>query len=123
MPRRSFLYEPRHRPPLPRAAFVRRLLSHAAVVLALMGVSLGIGMAGYWYYEALDWRDAFLNASMLLGGMGPVDAPQTPGGKLFAGFYALYAGLIVLVMAGVLLAPVIHRVLHAFHWESEDKKN
>jgi hypothetical protein len=74
-------------------------------------------MAGYEWYEQLSWRDAFLNAAMLLGGMGPVNAPATPGGKLFAGLYALYAGLVFLIVAGLLLAPVVHRILHRFHWE------
>lgn len=81
--------------------------------------SLGAGMAGYQYFESLAWRDAFLNAAMLLGGMGPVNAPQTPGGKLFAGIYALYAGLAFLIVAGILFAPVVHRLLHLFHWDRE----
>lgn len=76
-------------------------------------------MAGYAHFERLAWRDAFLNTAMLLGGMGPVDLPRTPGGKLFAGLYALYAGLVFLVVVAIVLAPVIHRVLHTFHWEGE----
>ena len=71
------------------------------------------------YYESLAWRDAFLNAAMLLGGMGPVDAPKTDGGKIFAGLYALYAGLFFLVAAGLAFAPLLHRVLHRLHWEDE----
>lgn len=67
--------------------------------------------------EHLAWRDAFLNAAMLLGGMGPIDAPRTDGGKLFLGCYALYAGLVVSIAAGLILTPVLHRVLHRFHWE------
>jgi hypothetical protein len=61
-----------------------------------------------------------LNAAMLMGGMGPVDAPHTNGGKVFAGLYALYAGLLFLIIAGIVLTPVVHRVMHQFHWE-EDK--
>jgi len=76
-------------------------------------------MAGYMHYEQLPWRDAFLNAAMLLGGMGPVESPQTAGGKMFAGLYALYAGLVFLVAIGIVLAPVVHRLLHKFHWEGE----
>jgi hypothetical protein len=87
----------------------------------LMGFSLGMGMAGYCYYENLGWLDAFLNAAMLLGGMGPIHIPVTPAGKLFAGLYALYAGLIFLVTASLLLAPVVHRALHRFHWEDTDR--
>ena len=78
-------------------------------------------MIGYQYYEGLQWRDAFLNAAMLLGGMGPVNSPQTDGGKIFAGLYALYAGLVFLIAAGLIVAPALHRMLHLFHWE--DRKN
>ena len=74
-------------------------------------------MAGYSHFERLPWRDAFLNSAMLLGGMGPVETPATPGGKLFAGLYALYAGLVFLIVAGIVIAPVVHRMLHQFHWE------
>lgn len=117
MDKQKLLYERRRDPPLSRIAFAWRFVRHAAGAVLLMGLSLGMGMAGYSYYEGLGWRDAFLNAAMLLGGMGPVHIPVTPGGKLFAGLYALYAGLIFLVTAGVLLAPVMHRALHRFHWE------
>lgn len=81
--------------------------------------SLLIGMAGYASFEGLPWLDAFLDAAMLLGGMGPVESPRTDGGKLFAGLYALYAGLVFLVATGVVLAPILHRLLHKFHWEVE----
>jgi len=87
--------------------------------VALVLGSLLAGMAGYSYFEGLAWRDAFLNAAMLLGGMGPVDAPRTDGGKLFAGLYALYAGLVFLIAAGLVLAPVLHRLLHKFHWDQD----
>jgi hypothetical protein len=82
-----------------------------------MGVSIGGGMLGYMHYEALPWRDAFLNSTMLLGGMGPVDAPKTNDGKMFAGWFALYSGLVFIVTLGLLLTPVVHRVLHRFHWD------
>jgi hypothetical protein len=74
-------------------------------------------MAGYEYFEHLAWRDAFINSAMLLGGMGPVNAPQSDGGKMFAGLYALYAGLVFLIVLAIIFTPVIHRVLHTFHWE------
>ena len=115
------MYEHRNERPLARAAFAWRLARHAALAFALMILSLAIGMAGYEYFEGLDWRDAFLDAAMLLGGMGPVHVPATPGGKLFAGCYALYAGIVFLVVAGLLLAPVVHRILHRFHWEGREK--
>ena len=113
------MYEARHQKPIPRRHFVRRLIMHGAGSLALIAFSLGLGMLGYHYYEDLPWRDAFLNAAMLLGGMGPVDSPRTDGGKLFAGCYALYAGLIFLVAAGLVIAPALHRMLHLFHWEDQ----
>ncbi len=111
------MYEPRHQKPIPRRHFVRRFILHFIGSLALIAASLFVGMLGYHYYEDLPWRDAFLNAAMLLGGMGPVESPRTDGGKLFAGFYALYAGLVLLVAAGVIVAPALHRMLHLFHWE------
>lgn len=83
----------------------------------MLVLSLGIGMAGYMAFESLSATDAFLNASMLLGGMGPVDPPKHESGKLFAGMYALYAGLVFIVAAGLVVAPVAHRLLHRFHWE------
>ena len=135
-------YESRHTPPLPRRLFLRRLVLHAAVSLLIALLSLLGGMAGYMYFEQLAWRDAFLNAAMLLGGMGPVNAPATDargttetvdfsgmgpvnapatdGGKLFAGCYALYAGLVFLIGVGIMLAPILHRLLHLFHW-GQDK--
>jgi hypothetical protein len=91
---------------------------HSLGSLALIVVSLFLGMLGYHYYEELPWRDAFLNAAMLLGGMGPVESPQTDGGKLFAGLYALYAGLVFLVAVGLIVAPALHRMLHLFHWDN-----
>jgi hypothetical protein len=96
------------------------MLWHFGVATALVLGSLLIGMAGYAHYEGLAWRDAFLNAAMLLGGMGPVEAPRTEGGKLFAGLYALYAGLVFLVAVGIALAPVVHRLLHKFHWDADE---
>ena len=96
-----------------------RLAKHVAAAALLIAASLAGGMAGYAHFERLSWLDAFLNASMLLGGMGPVESPATPGGKLFAGLYALYAGIVFLVVAGIILAPVIHRLLHRFHWDEK----
>jgi hypothetical protein len=116
------MYESRADRPLPFPRFVLRLLSHGAGVGLLVALSLAIGMAGYMLFENLSWLDAFLNASMLLGGMGPVHNPATPAGKLFAGCYALYCGLVVIVATGALLAPVLHRALHLFHWTRDHAK-
>ena len=110
------MYESQQHPPITHQKFVMRMVLHAAVGMLLLLFSLAIGMLGYIYFERLEWRSAFLNAAMLLGGMGPVDTPHTNGGKLFAGLYALYAGLIFLVVVGLFLAPVAHRVMHKYHW-------
>lgn len=111
------MYESRRQPLLHRAYFLRRVLWHAAAVAGLIALSIAIGMAGYIGFERLSWTDAFLESAMLLGGMGPIHEPQTEAGKLFAGLFALYAGLVFIVMAALLLAPVLHRLLHHFHLE------
>jgi hypothetical protein len=113
------MYERHGEPLLPRGAFVRRLAYHAGASLGLVGLSLFGGMLGYHVLEGLSWIDAFVNAAMLLGGMGPVTELHTNGGKLFAGLYALYAGLVFLIAAGVIFVPVLHRFLHSFHLEAE----
>ena len=113
------MYEKRTDPPLPHERFMRRLGGHVAVAAGLLVMSLAIGMAGYVGFEHLGWRDAFLNAAMLLGGMGPVDPPRTDAGKLFAGLYALYAGLVFLVTAALLFTPLLHRLMHRFHWDEK----
>jgi hypothetical protein len=113
------VYETKSHPPLSRRLFISRVLRHAAAVTMLVVVSLAVGMAGYEHYEGLPWRDAFLNTAMIAGGMGPVDAPRTNGGKVFAGLYALYSGLVFILVAGLLLGPFVHRVMHKFHWQEK----
>src|SRR5882672_3340242 len=113
------MYEHRTDQLLAPRLFVRRVSRHAAAALALVIFSIALGMAGYMYFEHLPWRDAFLNSAMLLGGMGPVDAPKSDGGKIFAGCYALYAGLVFLISVSVVLAPLLHRLLHRFHWNQK----
>src|SRR3954468_25073127 len=113
------MYEARGAAPLSTIHFLRRFAAHAGIALALILVSLAIGMAGYAYFEGMAWRDAFVNSAMLLGGMGPVDSLKTDGGKVFAGVFALYAGLVFLLVAGVLIAPVVHRIMHRFHWDQK----
>jgi hypothetical protein len=87
-------------------------LAAGTVVILL---SLFAGMCGYWYFENLAWIDAFVNAAMILSGMGPLAQPQSTGGKLFAGLYALYSGFVILLAAGIAFAPLVHRFLHRFH--------
>jgi hypothetical protein len=115
-------YEAKHEPLLSRRAFAQRLGRNFAIVVMLIGVSLLAGMAGYHYLEGLPWIDAFANAAMILSGMGPLNPVQTWYGKLFAGLYALYCGLVVIVAAGVLFAPILHRMLHHFHGEPGEKR-
>ena len=112
------LFERHHQPVLSRELFIRRLLSWAALSGAIFLGSLAIGICGYHFFEGLSWIDSLLNASMILGGMGPVDPIRTRGGKLFASFYALYSGLAIISIAGLLIAPLFHRFLHKFHMES-----
>ncbi len=102
------------------AAFRRRLIGTGSVGLVLIAISLVIGMVGYAATEHLGLLDAFLNASMILSGMGPVHTPTTDAGKLFAGFYALYSGFAVLGIAAIVFAPVVHRLFHRFHVADTD---
>lgn len=95
-----------------------RHMASGAIALAPFGLAiLALGMGIYHWAEGLPWPDAFLNAAMLLGGMGPVDPVRTTLGKWLAGGYALFAGVFFLILAGVMLAPVFHHVLHRFHLE------
>ncbi len=111
------MFEHHTQPMLPRSAFLRRVVRHGIMALLIVLASLAFGMVGYHSFEGLTWIDAFVNAAMILGGMGPVNELHTTIGKLFAGFYALYSGIVFLVSAGVLFAPVMHRFLHRFHLE------
>ena len=117
-----FDYEKRGEALISRVDFLRRIAHSFLVIALLVGISLVAGMAGYRYIEGLSWTDSFLNASMLLGGMGPVNEMKTEAGKLFSGFYALYSGLAFLVLAGLLFAPVAHRVLHRFHYDADEEE-
>lgn len=111
------MFEHRSEPLLSHAAFMQRLAHHGGVALGVLAGSLLLGILGYRMLEGLEWIDALENASMILGGLGPVNEIHTFAGKLFASFYALYSGVIFLVVAGVLFAPVFHRFLHRFHLE------
>jgi hypothetical protein len=111
------MYEHHSEPLLSKERFLRRLVFHGVAAGVAIAVSLGIGVCGYHYIERLSWLDSLLNASMILGGMGPVNQIQSRAGKLFASFYALFAGIGFLVVAGILIAPVAHRLLHRLHLE------
>ena len=110
-------YERRHERLLPEHDFVRRQLASATIAGAMVLGSLLVGVLGYRYLCGFSWIDSLLNASMILGGMGPVDPIRTVGGKLFASAYALYSGVTLLTSVGVLMAPAFHRFLHHFHLE------
>ncbi len=114
-------YEHKSQALLPRAQFLRRLLGHVLVALGFMTFALAVGIVGYHVTEHLGWLDSLLNAAMILGGMGPVDAVKTAAGKLFASFYALFSGVVFLGIAGIIVAPIAHRLLHRLHLEMEDE--
>ena len=113
------MYEHRSSPLLPRTQFLLRVVYHALIVVVIAGGSLLGGMIGYRVTAGMRWIDAFLNASMLLGGMGPVGELPNDHAKLFAGLYALYAGVVFIASAGFLIAPVAHRIFHSLHLDDE----
>ena len=116
------MFEHRHEKLLPRNLFLKRLAKYALISFSLLIASLVFGMVGYHLFEGFSWVDSFLNAAMLMGGMGPVGVLHTDAGKIFAGIYALYCGLIELVAIGIFAAPILHRFLHHFHLEGEHKQ-
>ena len=120
MKHRTFNYESRSEPLLTRAAFARRLGVNLFVAFLLIAASLLAGMAGYHHFESMSWIDAFVNASMILSGMGPMGPLQTWGGKCFAGWYALYSGLALILVSGLILAPILLRLMHRFHLDTEE---
>jgi hypothetical protein len=119
------VFEKRHKPLLPTNKFLLRALWYFFISILILLGSLGIGMIGYHHYGALSWVDSFLNASMILTGMGPVDPMKGEEAKIFAGIYALFSGIAFLTIVAVLFAPIIHRFFHVFHLdmdEEEDKR-
>lgn len=116
------MFEHRRQALLPSRIFYARLGRAALIGLAIIAGSLVCGMAGYHFLENLSWLDAFVNASMILSGMGPVNPLQTAAGKFFAGCYALFSGLAFLTSVGVIFAPVFHRFLHKFHLETKQSE-
>ncbi|MGA3141887.1 MAG: hypothetical protein ABSF10_02450 [Verrucomicrobiota bacterium] len=116
------MFEHRSQPLLPRRQFYARMARSAAVALLVIAVALGIGMVGYRAFESMSWVDAFVNAAMILSGMGPVSSLQTNGGKIFAGCYALFSGLAFITSIGIVFAPAFHRFLHKFHVEESKRE-
>lgn len=114
------MYEHRKRPILAQVEFAKRMLLHGTAAFLLMFISLGIGVLGYHELGGFGWVDSLLNASMILGGMGPVDLLHNDSAKIFASFYALFSGVIFLVVVGIILAPMAHRILHYLHLEDDE---
>ena len=119
MARRILPYERMREPIVSHREFLARAITHFLLAAAMIAVALIIGIVGYHVFDRLPWIDSLVNASMILGGMGPVDALRGDAAKLFASFYALFAGLIFVTAAGLLLGPWLHRLLHHFHFEDE----
>ena len=115
--------ENRQQKPIPLNAFLIRQGQYLFSAFLLLAIGLGIGVIGYHEFESMSWLDAFLNAAMILGGMGPVDVLHTQAGKIFAGSYALFSGLMFLVAAGLFFSPLVHRLLHKFHFDADNEKN
>lgn len=114
------MYENRTKPLLTRVEFFFRVIRHSLLALLVVFVALLVGIVGYHEFEGMPWIDATLNASMILGGMGPVNSLNTSGGKLFASAYALFSGVLFIGLMGIILAPFAHRLLHRFHFGSGD---
>ena len=113
-------FERRHEPLLPQRTFLWRQVQFLLFALLMVFGSLGIGVLGYHFSEGLPWLDALVNASMILFGMGPVDALRTAAGKWFASFYAMFSGVAFITIVGVVFAPLFHRFLHRFHLEMDE---
>ncbi len=115
------MFEHRKEPLIPRSIFLKRLARSIGAALLLISISLGLGMLGYHEFEKLSWIDAYIEAAMILSGMGPTSTMYTTYGKLFSGSYALYSGLMLILIIGVMLAPIAHRFFHKFHLELDDE--
>jgi hypothetical protein len=111
----KIMFEHFKEPLASRSIFIKRLSQTASLGLILIVIALGIGMVGYHHFEKMPWIDAFANAAMILSGMGPLAPLQYSSGKIFAGLYALFSGLMFIVIMGIIFSPIIHRTLHKFH--------
>src|SRR5437867_79498 len=116
------MYERRHERLAPLGVFLRRILFSLGIAIGMIAVALSIGIAGYHWIAGFGWIDSLLEASMILGGMGPVNQLSNPGAKVFASAYALFSGLMFIGIIGVALSPIVHRMLHKFHLDEKGLK-
>jgi hypothetical protein len=114
------MFDQKHLKLAPRSVFVRRIIKSLGLASGLIAVTLFIGIAGYHWIAGFDWVDSLLEASMILGGMGPVNPLRSQGAKIFASFYALFSGLIFIAVMGIVVAPILHRMLHKIHIDEQD---
>jgi len=115
------IFERRHEELASTSEFAKRMIAFVGIALGLIGIALSIGVLGYHRLAGFGWVDSLLEASMILGGMGPVNPLSTDGAKIFASMYALFSGLIFIAVMGVILSPVVHRLMHKFHIDEEDR--
>lgn len=113
------MFENKRTPPIGKREFASRVLRHLTIAVVLIVFSLGGGVLGYHFLGQLSWVDSLLNASMILGGMGPVDPLPSDAAKVFASAYALFSGLVFIGVAGLMLGPFVHRMVHRFHWDDD----
>ena len=114
------IYERRHEELAPRSVFIKRIIASLVIALGIIVIALLIGIAGYHYIAGFNWIDSLLEASMILGGMGPIKELPNDAAKIFASIYALFSGLILIGLMGIILSPIIHRVMHKFHVDEKD---
>ena len=114
------MYERRHEQLATRSVFVKRIVASLVVALGIIVVALMLGIANYHFIAGFNWIDSLLEASMILGGMGPIKELPNDTAKVFASIYALFSGLVLIAIMGILLSPVVHRVLHRFHVDEKD---
>jgi len=114
------MFEGKHQKIAPASVFIKRLLIFIGFAILLILFALSIGIAGYHWIAGFSWVDALLNASMILGGMGPVDSLTSAGAKIFASVYALFSGLVFIAVMGIVFSPIVHRMLHKFHIDDRD---
>lgn len=114
------MFERKHQEIAPVSVFIKRLAAYIGIAVLLILVALSIGIAGYHWIAGLDWVDALLNASMILGGMGPVNQLTSADAKIFASLYALFSGLVFIAVMGIVFSPIMHRILHGFHMDDKD---